>query len=227
VTQSVPAVAIHDLRFGWPGGPDLLRIADLSIATGERVFLRGGSGSGKSTLLGLLSGVHRPHAGEVSILGQSLARLGNAARDRLRGDAIGYIFQMFNLVPYLGVLENTLLPLRFSAARRQRCGADPRAQAQQLLSALGLPDSKLHAPVTELSVGQQQRVAAARALLGAPPLILADEPTSALDAEHRDQFIALLLDQCRASNATLVFVSHDGTLARHFDRQLDMRSFTA
>jgi putative ABC transport system ATP-binding protein len=224
---TVPAVSIDDLRFGWPGAADLLRISNLSITTGERVFLRGGSGSGKSTLLGLLSGVHLPRTGSVSILGQSLSSLGASARDRVRGDAIGYIFQMFNLVPYLGVLENTLLPLRFSAARRQRSGTDPKAAAQQLLTALGLPNDKQHAPVTELSVGQQQRVAAARALLGAPPLILADEPTSALDADHRDQFLELLLAQCRASNAALVFVSHDAALARHFDRQLDMRDFTA
>jgi len=225
--DSTPALRLQELRFRWPRQPELLRIHDLRIAHGERVFLRGGSGSGKSTLLGLLSGVLDASSGSIELLGQSLTRLSSSGRDRLRGDAIGYIFQMFNLIPYLGVLENALLPLRFSAARRARCGPDPAATARALLLALGLPQDRLQAPVAELSVGQQQRVAAARALLGSPPLILADEPTSALDQEHRDQFIRVLLEQCASSGATLVFVSHDSSLAHHFDRQLDMQALRA
>lgn len=221
-----PVVALRDVAFAWPGQPQLLSIRQLEIARGERVFLRGGSGSGKSTLLGLLSGVIDATRGRVELFGRSMQEMSPSARDRLRGDSIGYIFQMFNLIPYLGVVENTLLPLRFSAVRRARC-TSPEADARALLQALGLPRERLGAPVAELSVGQQQRVAAARALLGAPPLILADEPTSALDQDHRDQFIALLLAQCRLSGATLVFVSHDATLAHHFDRQLDMRELVA
>jgi putative ABC transport system ATP-binding protein len=226
-TATTLAIQIRDLRFNWPGQAELLRIDSLDIPAGQRVFLRGGSGSGKSTLLGLLSGVLKARNGAVQLFGQHVNTMTTSARDRLRGDGIGYIFQMFNLIPYLSVLENVLLPLRFSAIRRARCGASAAMNARQLLRALGLQEEILAAPVAELSVGQQQRVAAARALLGSPPLILADEPTSALDADHRDQFIELLLAQCTASKATLVFVSHDASLARHFDRQLDIAGLRA
>jgi len=214
------AVVIKDLAFSWNGGAPLLDIADLRIDRGERVFLHGPSGSGKSTLLGLFGGVLLPGAGALCVLGQDLASLGGRARDRFRADHLGIIFQMFNLLPYLSVRDNVALSCRFSPVRATRAeeagGVD--IETDRLLKNLGLPDEAMERPVTDLSVGQQQRVAVARALIGQPELIIADEPTSALDADHRNIFIDLLSAECAESGATLVFVSHDLSLAKNFDR---------
>ena len=218
-------IDILDLRFAWPGGPgpsrDTLDIPALHIAPGETVFLYGPSGCGKSTLLGLLAGVLVPGAGSVQLMGRPWSALGGAARDRLRADHVGYIFQQFNLLPYLSVLDNVRLPCRFSARRAQRAG-DAAARARELLAQVGLPEDHWPRRADALSVGQQQRVAAARALIGSPELVIADEPTSALDAALRDDFMAVLLAQCRAAGSTLVFVSHDERLAPHFDRRLSL-----
>jgi putative ABC transport system ATP-binding protein len=213
-------IELHDLRFAWPRARrDTLAIERLHIAAGETVFVHGPSGCGKSTLLGLLAGVLVPTTGEVRLLGQSWSALGGAARDRLRADHVGYLFQQFNLLPYLSVLDNVRLPCRFSARRAQRAG-DPTARAHELLAQVGLAEDHWGHRADELSVGQQQRVAAARALIGTPELVIADEPTSALDAALRESFMALLLAQCRAAGSTLVFVSHDERLAAPFDRRL-------
>jgi putative ABC transport system ATP-binding protein len=200
----------------------VLNIERLAVARGERLFLKGPSGSGKSTLLNLLGAVTVPRRGTVSVLGQDLTTLPGARRDRFRADHVGFIFQLFNLVPYLTVLDNVLLPLRFSRVRRERIG-DQRAEAQRLITHLGLAPELLDRPATGLSVGQQQRVAAARALIGGPELVIADEPTSALDADTRALFIRLLLDECAGQDATLVFVSHDAALEPLFDRGLNLR----
>lgn len=219
------AVELRDVAYAWPGKPLLLDIAEFRIARGERVFLRGPSGTGKSTLLGLIGGVLTPQRGSVCILGEDLARLGAGARDRQRGDHVGFVFQMFNLIPYLSVRDNVLLPARFSARRARQAArrGPPAEEAARLLAALGLGDATLlDRSVTELSIGQQQRVAAARALLGAPELIVADEPTSALDHDTREQFLALLMAECREQGSTLVFVSHDTTLGPLFDRNLSL-----
>jgi putative ABC transport system ATP-binding protein len=225
MSNDAPAIALDAVRYAWPGKPLLLDIERLRIALGERLFLRGPSGSGKSTLLGLLGGVLTPATGTVRVLGTDLAGLGASARDRFRGDHIGFVFQMFNLIPYLSVIDNVLLPARFSrrrADRAARYGA-AAAEAARLLAALGLGEAALHARgVTELSIGQQQRVAAARALLGAPELLIADEPTSALDHDARRQFLELLMAECREQGSTLVFVSHDTTLGPLFDRDLSL-----
>jgi len=218
------AIEARDLRYAWPDNPLTIDIPQLDIARGERVFLKGPSGSGKSTLLGLLGGVLAPQSGTVRVLGTDLAPLSGAARDRFRGDNIGFIFQMFNLLPYLGVLENVLLPLQFSTARAARiAGGDPISEARRLLAAIGLgSDDLLRRPVTELSIGQQQRVAAARALLGSPGIIVADEPTSALDHDSREDFLSLLMSECRSQGSTLLFVSHDTSLGYLFDRTLSL-----
>ena len=198
----------------------MLDVAEFRVAAGERVFLSGPSGSGKSTLLGLVAGVLAPEAGRVRVLGTDLGALTAAERDAFRGARIGVIFQMFNLLPYLSVLDNVLLPLRFSAARRARL-PDPRAEALRLLAALGLGDTALLGrDVGALSIGQQQRVAAARALLGRPQLVIADEPTSSLDWDARATFLDLLARECAAVGSTLLFVSHDRTLAPLFDRSV-------
>ncbi len=216
-----PAIEVSDLVFAWPGKPPLLRIERFAVARGERVFLRGPSGSGKSTLLGLVGGVLAPASGSVRLLGSEVSTLSAAARDRFRGEHLGFVFQMFNLIPYLGVLQNVMLPALFSAGRATRIGgpAALRAEAVRLLAALGLSDrSMLEREVTQLSIGQQQRVAAARALLGRPEIIVADEPTSSLDHDARENFLRLLMDECRAQGSTLLFVSHDTSLGPLFDR---------
>ena len=218
---SATAIDVRDLSFAWPGKPPLLSIPRFSVARGERVFLRGPSGSGKSTLLGLIGGVLQPASGSVSLLGTDVSRLAASARDRFRGDHLGFIFQMFNLIPYLGVLQNVMLPALFCATRAGRIGAPEalRAEALRLLAALGLGKaSLLQREVTQLSIGQQQRVAAARALLGRPEIIVADEPTSSLDHDARETFLRLLMDECRAQGSSLLFVSHDTSLGGLFDR---------
>jgi putative ABC transport system ATP-binding protein len=218
------AVDITSLDFGWPGQPSLLLIDQLRIARGERIFLHGPSGSGKSTLLSLIGGVLVPQSGSIRVLDMELQALRPSARDRYRGDHIGFIFQMFNLVPYLSVLANVLLPLRFSARRQHTLASGGAEQeAQRLLQALGLGAELASRPATALSIGQQQRVAAARALIGRPPLVIADEPTSALDSDTRAGFLDLLRSECRAAGTTLLFVSHDLSLATLFDRSLALR----
>ena len=224
-----PVIEIDDLSFSWSAGfAPLLEIAQLAIQAGEKVFIEGPSGSGKSTLLNLLAGVLVPGRGEVRVLGRRMTTTGSADRDRFRADHIGVIFQMFNLIPYLSVTENVTLPCRFSKRKLRKTiarGGGPAEQAKQLLSALNLADPELlRRPVTDLSVGQQQRVAAARALIGAPDIVIADEPTSSLDAGHRESFIKLLFQECEQAGTTLVFVSHDGSLSRFFDRSLALQS---
>jgi putative ABC transport system ATP-binding protein len=219
--MSAPAIELENVRFAWPGGPALLRISRFAVARGERVFLRGPSGSGKSTLLGLIGGVLTPDQGEVRVLGRPLHGMSSAQRDAFRGEHVGFVFQMFNLIPYLTVCENVLLSLRFSPDRAARV-ADRDAEVMRLLAALGLETELLHRRVTRLSIGQQQRVAAARALMGNPELLIADEPTSALDHDARGSFLELLLDECATHGTTLLFVSHDPTLATRFDRAVSL-----
>ena len=218
------AIDIEDLEFGWPGQPPLLRIDRLQIKRGERIFLMGPSGSGKSTLLGLISGILRPRRGSVRIIGTLINALPGTRADRFRGDHIGYIFQAFNLLPYLKVEANVTLPLEFSALRRQRlAGMTPQSEVQRLLMALGLAASDLsNRQVNRLSIGQQQRVAAARALIGGPELLIADEPTSALDADSRTGFLHLLMSECARLGTTVLFVSHDRGLAPIFDRTIEL-----
>ncbi|MCO5977933.1 ATP-binding cassette domain-containing protein [Ideonella sp. NS12-5] len=211
--------------FRWQRGQaPCLELADFEIQPGERLFVHGPSGSGKSTLLGLLGGVLRPERGRIilQVEGRAveLGGLSDRERDRLRVDHIGFVFQQFNLVPYLSVLDNVCLPCRFSARRRQRLAGDERAEARRLLRALDLGPALEATPVTRLSVGQQQRVAVARALIGRPELLIADEPTSALDAQRQAGFLELLLQESAASGASVVFVSHDERLAAHFDRRV-------
>ena len=224
--MTTPLLQVTDLQFAWPGQPVLLDIPAFSLQAGERLFLKGPSGSGKTTLLGLLGGVHQRQQGAISLLGQSLRQLSSLRRDRFRADHTGYLFQQFNLLPYLSVLDNVTLPCRFSALRRERAlRQQPTLDtaAEHLLRELGLSDATLHQrSAGALSIGQQQRVAAARALIGSPELVIADEPTSALDADSRDAFLKLLFDECEQMGSSLLFVSHDTSLATRFDRALSL-----
>lgn len=212
-------IHIENLLFRWSrGGHVCLDIPRFELRRGERVFLHGQSGSGKSTLLQLLAGVLIPERGTLAVLDTELTGLPASRRDRFRADHIGLIFQQFNLVPYLPALDNVLLPCRFSPRRAQRAGAAPREEAMRLLTHLDLAQTLWQRPATGLSVGEQQRVAAARALIGRPEIVIADEPTSALDAQRQTAFLDLLLRECDEAGATLLFVSHDQRLAAAFDR---------
>ena len=216
-----PIIAVSDLEFGWTPGRALLRIERLAIGAGERVFVHGPSGSGKSTLLGLLAGVLVPQRGSVQVLGADLPKLTPAARDAFRADHVGMIFQMFNLVPYLSLLDNVTLPCRFSGRRRAQVASrgGPEQEGRRLLDHLDLAaETGAARSVARLSVGEQQRVAAARALIGRPEIVLADEPTSALDADRREAFLRLLFRECESEGATLLFVSHDRSLEPLFAR---------
>ena len=217
-----PAVELRDVVFRWQDGDAfVLELPELVLAAGERLFVHGPSGSGKSTLLNLIGGVVQPARGDVRLLGQPLAALGTAARDAFRAAHTGFIFQQFNLIPYLSVLDNVRLPCRFSPRRAARAG-DETQEARRLLTALDIAAELWTRPANRLSVGQQQRVAAARALLGKPEIIIADEPTSALDAGRQAAFLDLLLAEARAAGSSVLFVSHDLALADHFERTLEL-----
>jgi len=215
------SIEIQRLKFGYTRADDVIDIDELSVSSGERIFLHGPSGCGKTTLLGLLSGILASPPGSIKILDHDLGAMTPAERDRFRGDHFGYVFQMFNLLPYLNVLDNITLPLRFSRSRLSKASGTPESEALHLAQALGIANL-LDRQVPELSVGQQQRVAAARALIGKPEILICDEPTSALDHLHRDRFLDLLIDVAGTAKTTLIFVSHDQSLARRFERSIDL-----
>ena len=221
-----PVIELSQLEFCWKkAAAPVLSIESLQINQGERVFINGSSGCGKSSLLNVLSGIALPQRGQLSVLDHDLTRLNASERDHFRAHHIGYIFQMFNLIPYLSVLENILLSCLFSDKRKQKILKQNNSledEALRLLEHLEMASNDiLHKPVTELSVGQQQRVAAARALMGSPELIIADEPTSSLDEARRTAFIDLLFRECESSNSTLIFVSHDSSLQKPFERIIE------
>jgi len=211
-----PALSIRDAAFFWEGGFGI-EIAAFDLKARERVLLLGPSGGGKSTFLNLVAGITAPSRGRIDVLGTDIAQLRGARVDRFRVDSFGIVFQMFNLMPWLSALDNVLVPLRFSRSRRKRAG-DARAEAARLLGALGIDAALFSQRAGTLSVGQQQRVAAARALIGGPGIILADEPTSALDRANARAFLDLLFAELETAQATLLMVSHDETLADAFDR---------
>jgi len=221
-------IRIDNLRYRWsPRDAPCLDLPHLQVETGERVFLHGPSGSGKSTLLGLLGGVLVPEQGSIVVMETDLARLRGSARDRFRADHVGLIFQQFNLVPYLSVIDNVLLSCRFSKLRAERAllsSPSLQAEAGRLLDHLDIAPGLHRRGAAQLSVGQQQRVAAARALIGQPALIIADEPTSSLDEGRQHAFLELLMRECEAAGSTLLFVSHDRRLAPLFGRQVDLPS---
>jgi putative ABC transport system ATP-binding protein len=215
-------VEIDQLKYRWAGqSSDILSITKFSVTQGEHVFLRGESGSGKTTLLNILAGILTPTAGRIQLLGQDMENASSMSRDRFRADHMGVIFQQFNLLPYLSVIENITLPCHFSARRKKQAG-DIQQSATDLLDHLQLHDDLRKKVVTELSVGQQQRVAVARALIGQPEIIIADEPTSALDTSTRDRFIELLFTQAEAQGSTIIFVSHDPHIAERFPRVVEL-----
>ncbi len=222
LSDTASVLQLDDVRYRWPGRASFgLHVPDLSLAQAETILLLGESGSGKSTLLSLICGTIIADTGRISVSGTDIAALSAGQRDRFRAEQIGLIFQQFNLLPFANVQDNILLPLKFAPERRNRV-ADPNTQAAQLCTDLGLPTGVMSAKACTLSVGQQQRVAAARALIGMPPLIIADEPTSSLDAATQATFLDLLFAQSRAHGTTVLMVSHDARLSDQFDRVIHM-----
>ncbi|RTE87350.1 MULTISPECIES: ABC transporter ATP-binding protein [Gammaproteobacteria] len=215
-------LTLEHITFSWQNNkPPLLNIPSLQLERGEHLFLYGASGSGKTTLLNIICGILKPSRGEVFIGKQSLYGLSTGKRDVFRSKNIGLIFQQLNLIPYLSVLENVLLPAYFA----HRHDKTIKERARQLLESLGFQADAMTKSASQLSVGQQQRVAIARALLLKPSLLVADEPTSALDSDNRDKFMELLLSEAEQHGTSVIFVSHDRSLAKHFQRTLDIHSF--
>ena len=215
-------VELRNLRYRWRGqSVDTIAIEELALRQGEHVFIRGASGSGKTTLLNLLAGILIPSSGDLEILDNNINALKQSVRDRFRADHMGIIFQQFNLLPYLSVIDNVILPCQFSARRKEQAG-NLKSTATHLLDRLGLDKSLQQRSVMELSVGQQQRVSVARALIGKPELIIADEPTSALDTETRNDFLNLLFQEAEEQKSTVIFVSHDPYIASNFPRIIDL-----
>ncbi|MBH1446698.1 ATP-binding cassette domain-containing protein [Stenotrophomonas sp. C960] len=219
--SAAPVISLEDVQFGY-GTRLVLDIPRLWVEQGSSVLLRGISGGGKSTLLGLLAGVLLPGKGRVEVAGHALQDMGGAARDRFRADQLGVIFQQFNLLPFLTVRDNIALGLRFSRLRSARISGPLDAEIARLLQALQLNPELMQRRARTLSVGQQQRVAAARALIGRPTLLLADEPTSALDREAATAFLQLMSAQCQAAGTTVLVVSHDDSLQPLFDRTISL-----
>ncbi|MFM1827248.1 MAG: hypothetical protein RLY67_629 [Pseudomonadota bacterium] len=221
---------VSDLRFRWPSQsqdtPDIIGPLGFELARGQSLFLAGASGSGKSTLLSLLAGIHLPTRGRCLVLGQDLSVWSGGQRDRWRGESLGIVFQQFNLLPYLSVWDNVLLPIELHPSRLG-ANTDPlnaQAQARELLLSLDLAESLWERPSHQLSVGQQQRVAVARALIGRPQLVIADEPTSALDEARRESFMSVMLELVRSQGVALVMASHDQRLAEYFDHRIELNA---
>lgn len=222
--MSEVVINVENVSFSWPGqSAPTLQMDAFKVERQDQVFIAGPSGSGKSTLLALIGGIVVPQRGTIAILGTELHSISASARDQFRVDHIGFIFQQFNLIPYLSILDNVLLPCQFSRYRRQRAlakGTTLRSAAESLLRSLDLAPALWSRPVTQLSIGQQQRAAAARALIGQPEIIVADEPTSALDADRQQRFLDLMQRECEQACSTLLFVSHDQRLASRFSHRL-------
>ncbi len=220
-------ISVNNLEFFYQQNKPILKIESLDIFAGESVFLYGPSGSGKTTLLGLFAGILQPKRGSLKILSSDLSTLSASARDSFRGNHIGYIFQQFNLISYLNVLENITLSTKLNAARLKRVTSRTLVEeAKFLAEKLGILHL-LASAVSQISVGEQQRVAVARALCGSPEIIIADEPTSALDAVARDDFLELVFDLIKNIKSTLIFVSHDLSLHSRFSRKVSLQEINS
>jgi putative ABC transport system ATP-binding protein len=213
-------ISVHSLVFRYPHGGFRLGVPALDVAAGERLAIVGASGSGKTTLLDLLAGIRVSGAGSVTVAGEELSRLPDAARRSFRLGRIGLVFQAFELLEYLTVRENLLLPFRISPALSQDAETDDRLI--RLAEETGIA-GRLHRYPDQLSQGERQRAAICRALIASPDLILADEPTGNLDPDNKRRVLELLLEQVENHGATLVMVTHDQDLLEPFDRVLEMR----
>jgi len=213
------AIALHNVSYRYPKSQSpVLQIDSWDLAYGEQVFIQGLSGSGKSTLLNVLSGILKANTGDVIVLGKSFSDMASHQRDAFRANNIGVVYQQFNLIPYLSVIENIQLAVYFSDQNK----TFENDYCQQLFLGLNLDLTLMNRRADALSVGQQQRVAIARALINRPQLLIVDEPTSALDNAAKHAFMTLLMSLVQGNDITLVFVSHDDTLKPYFSKQTSM-----
>jgi putative ABC transport system ATP-binding protein len=200
------------------GRVPVLDIERFELGRGEQVVLLGASGGGKTTLLNVIAGLRSPDAGRVLIDGTDVTALPEAARDRFRAERIGFVFQTFNLLPAFTALENVLLGMSFGGARSDR------GRAKELLGRVGL-SHRLHNRPAQLSVGERQRVAVARALVNRPSLMLADEPTASVDAAHQQTVLDLIREACREQGVSLLLVTHSAQVASQFERVEELSAF--
>ena len=215
-------LALRGLKksFVEPGGGRLpvLDVPEFHLAEAEQAVLLGRSGSGKTTLLHIIAGISTPDAGSVEIDGVNIVKLDEAHRDRIRADKVGYIFQTFNLLAGFTALENVMLGMTFAQGKRDE------KRAKELLGRVGLAHRLKHKPAT-LSVGEQQRVAVARALANRPRLLLADEPTASVDPKHQQVVIELIRSTCRDEGVAIFLVTHAPEVASQFDRVEHLEHF--
>jgi putative ABC transport system ATP-binding protein len=228
--SSKESISVEALEFSYlRNSKPLLKIPDLKIFNGDKVFLFGPSGSGKSTLLSLLTGVLKPQKGQIRLLNNfEISQAPSMAADIFRGAHMGYIFQQFNLLPHLSVRENISLVLDLNPLRLNKVlkSSTVELEIKRLAQHLDI-ENILDRSAMAISVGQQQRVAAARALIGAPEIIIADEPTSSLDTDRRDLFMKMILREVELSQSTLIFVSHDKSLMKHFNKHFSILDWSA
>jgi putative ABC transport system ATP-binding protein len=214
-------IQISELNFSYSSNKPVLVIPEFSVNKGETLFVYGPSGCGKTTFLEILCGILQPESGELNFLDKAFSTLSLSERDQMRADHIGYVFQSHNLIPYLTARQNIELPCWLSAVKKSRLKKSLLEEVNFLAERLGVSEV-IDKRVTELSLGQSQRVAVARALMGSPELILADEPTSALDFDHKQKFLQLLFELSKLVQTTVVFVSHDQTLLPQFSRSVSL-----
>lgn len=216
--DSANVLELRNVRKGFdaPDGSrvEVVDVPELDLAAGEQVALRGSSGSGKTTLLHLIAGIVRPDRGSITVAGRDIATMDEASRDRWRAAHVGYVFQSFHLLPAFTALENVALASMFA-------GRAQVERSRELLQSVGLGERLDYTP-RKLSIGQQQRVAVARALVNRPQLVLADEPTGNLDRANADGALELIRNVCREQGASLLLVSHDERIVGQFERVLDL-----
>ncbi len=223
--QTTNIIEIASCIFKYPQSQRIiLDINPFHVRSGGHLFLHGKSGSGKTTFLNILCGITEPLKSDIKILETNFSNLSPSQKDRFRADNYGTIFQQFNLLPYLSVKENIALACGFSKQKAYHV-SDMEEEIERLMIALDLTSTLLNKQAMHLSVGEQQRVAVARALIGAPKIIIADEPTSALDSDAKESFMKLLFTQIEAQDSTLLFVSHDKGLSSYFQADYDFSQF--
>jgi putative ABC transport system ATP-binding protein len=215
-------ISITGLRFRYSEGDFALKVPQLEVAAGERVAVIGPSGSGKTTLLNLIAGIRLPQQGRILTAQTEVNALSESERRNFRIQMLGLVFQEFELLEYLTVLDNVLLPYRINGALE--LGSEVRVRANMLAEEVGLAD-KLKRYVDQLSQGERQRVAICRALLSNPKLILADEPTGNLDPANKDRVLDILFEYAGKQGATLITVTHDHDLLPRFERVIDFKDF--
>ena len=213
-------IEINDLTFEYPGSDFRFNLNSLNIKSGETVALIGPSGYGKTTLLNLLSGILEPIKGTIHLNGTEVTKLADSQRRNFRITNIGFVFQNFELIEYLNVLDNIILSYRINPSLSMNREVIDRAET--ISEQLGLGD-KLKRNVGKLSQGEMQRVAICRAILNNPKIILADEPTGNLDPQNKEKIMEILFDYSSRENATLITVTHDHSLLKGFDEVLDMQ----